>query len=113
MRDHFFKTTLTKFSALFMLGVAIVALAGCSDNTATTGTTTTPTAGVIALGTSANFILTDNATSATLTATLVDSSNAIMPGVAVSFSTTSGNLNASTATTDANGGDRGSGGLQI
>lgn len=86
-----------------MLGVAIVALAGCSDNTATTGTTTTPTAGVIALGTSANFILTDNATSATLTATLVDSSNAIMPGVAVSFSTTSGNLNASTATTDANG----------
>lgn len=96
---------MTKFSVPFLMAAAIVALAGCSDNTASTATTaaTTPVAGVISLGTSANWIPTDNSTSATLTATLVDSSNAVMSGVAVSFAATSGNLTASSATTDANG----------
>ncbi|MBI5626159.1 MAG: Ig-like domain-containing protein [Nitrosomonadales bacterium] len=96
---------MTGFSVPFLLAAAIVALMGCSDNAPSSGTTTTPAtvpAG-IALGTSTNSILTDNSTSATLTATLVDLSNAVMPGVAVSFATTSGNLSASSATTDSNG----------
>lgn len=107
MRDHFFKTTLTRFPASFLLAAAIAALSGCSDNTSSAvATTNTPIATVpadIALGTSANWIPTDNSTAATLTATLVDTSNAVMPGVIVSFATNSGNLNASTATTDASG----------
>lgn len=85
------------------------ALAGCSDNVpTTTATTTTTTAvptvpAVLSLGTDKSAIVTDNATAATLTATMVDSSNAVMAGVVVNFSTTSGNLSASSATTDANG----------
>lgn len=106
MRNYCFKMSLTKILASLLLAAT---LASCGDNVPSAGTTTTtvtptPTAPAgLALGTSTNFIVTDNATAATLTATLVDSSNAVMEGVPVSFSTTSGNLNASTATTDASG----------
>lgn len=104
MRDYFFKITWTQILASFLLAAVV---AGCSEST--TPTTTDPTipppttpAG-ISLGTSVNWIPTDNSTAATLTALLTDSSNAVMPGIIVSFATTSGNLNASTATTDASG----------
>ena len=105
MRDFFYKTTLTQILASFLL-VAVVA--GCSESTTPTVPGAIPpppptTPAGISLGTSVNWIPTDNSTAATLTALLVDSSNAVMPGVVVSFSTTSGNLNASTVTTDANG----------
>lgn len=103
MQNHIFKIPLAKLPLL--LAAVIVLLSACSDNVATTTTTTitaTTPAG-LALGTSTNIILTDNSTAATLTATLVDSSNAVMSGEIISFSTSSGNLNASSATTDANG----------
>ncbi|NOU00441.1 MAG: hypothetical protein HOO95_02540 [Gallionella sp.] len=104
MRDFFSTKRMTQFSVSFLLAVVVAMVSGCSDNTgASTPTSTTPAAGIIALGTSANSILTDNATSATLTATLVDSSNAVMPGVDISFLTSTGNLSGSTAKTDKNG----------
>ncbi|MCR4303041.1 MAG: Ig-like domain-containing protein [Gallionella sp.] len=103
MRELFFNRAMTRFPALFLLAAALASLAACSDNTGAAATSTTPVAGTIAIGTDKTSILTDNATTATLTATLVDSSNALMSGVDISFSTSSGNLNASSATTDANG----------
>ena len=104
MRDYSINISMTKLSLSFLLATALALLTACTDATTTTAAATAaPAAAGIALGTSTNFILTDNATAATLTATLVDSSNAVMPGVAISFSTTSGSLNASSATTDVNG----------
>lgn len=103
VRELFFNRAMSRFPALFLLAAVLASLAACSDNTDTAAATTTPTAGTIAIGTDKTSILTDNATTATLTATLVDSSNALMSGVDISFSTSSGNLNVSTATTDANG----------
>lgn len=109
VRELFFNRAMTRFPALFLLAAALVLLAACSDNTGagpTTATTTTPPAapsGLIALSTSMNSILSDNATAATLTATVVDTSNAVMAGVVVSFSATTGSLSASQVTTDANG----------
>src|SRR4030067_833499 len=102
VRELIFNRAMTRFP-VFLLATALLLLAACSDNTDTAAASTTPTAGTIAIGTDTNSIVTDTAASATLTATLVDSSNALMSGVAVSFSTSSGNLNANTATTDANG----------
>lgn len=103
VRELFFNRAMTRFPALFLLAAALALLAACSDNSGAAATSTTPVAGTIAIGTDKTSILTDNATTATLTATLVDSSNALMSGVDISFSTSSGNLNASSATTDANG----------
>ena len=109
MRDHFFKSALPRLLVAFLLATV---LAACSDSSGSSsppppaGTPPPPppaASGLIALGTSTNFILTDNATRATLTATLVDSSGAVMAGVVVSFATTSGFLSASRATTDADG----------
>lgn len=90
------------------MSLLAAAAAGCSDNVPTATTTATTTAvptvpAVLSLGTDKSAIVTDNSTAATLTATMVDSSNAVMAGVVVNFSTTSGNLSASSATTDANG----------
>jgi hypothetical protein len=103
VRYLFFRASVNRFLALLLLAT----LVGCSDNVPTTttppGTVPPPVPGTLALGTSANSIPTDNSTSATLTATLVDSSNAVMQGVTISFATTSGNLSASTVTTDASG----------
>ena len=107
MRNHIFKMPhLFKMpSPGFMTSLLLAAmLAGCSESTVSSSAAPgTPVPTVIALGTSTNSIVTDNSSTATLTATLVDSSNAVMEGVAVSFSTTSGNLNAATATTGASG----------
>ena len=95
-----------KFLILFLLGMAVVTLAGCGAGGAGTSaasgsTVTTVTNDAISLSTVPGTIKTDNSNSATLTAT-VTSQNAYLSGVTVHFSTTSGNLSASTATS-ANG----------
>lgn len=108
MRYFFSRTTLIQFSASLLLGAA---LAGCADNTGSVGgEPTAPTdpgapapvavVGTIALGTDKNFIPTDDATAATLTATLQDTSNARMSGATITFASTTGSLSAASATTD-------------
>lgn len=91
------------YSISLLFAVAIAALAGCGGAGGAAGTTTGSTAAdAIALGTSVTSIKTDNSDSATLTATPT-ASNAALPGVVVTFATTSGNLSALTATTDSTG----------
>lgn len=108
MRDHTFKRTMTRFSVPFLLATAILALAGCSDNTASTGTTTPTTPGSVAVATlqisgSPTTIKTDNSTTTTITVTAVSSSNAAVSGATVTLSADTGLLSAQTLTTDATG----------
>ena len=105
MSNLFFSNKITRFSTSFLLAASIVLLTGCGGGgggaTAAAGSTTTVN-DAIALGTSVTSIKTDNSDSATLTATPT-ASNAVLPGVIVTFATTSGNLSALTATSDSTG----------
>jgi len=68
-----------------------------------TGTTTGSTVALITLGASLTSIASDNSTSTTITATVVDSSNAVLPGITVTFSADTGLLSLASAVTDATG----------
>jgi len=113
--NHFFSSRFAGVTASLLLATSVALLAGCgggggsAPSTTTTGsgtgtgTTVTAVVSSLSLGTSAISIKTDNSTSATLTATPIDASNAAMSGVPVTFATTSGVLSASTQTSGANG----------
>ena len=114
MRDLFFKSAMTRLSVTFLFAAMLASVAACSEGTppaAPAATTTPPVTAVptptppsgLSLSVSTTWIPTDNATQAAIMATVVDASNAILPGVYVSFSTSTGNLTASSAVTDANG----------
>lgn len=104
--------TLARLIGLFAL-VSLLAACGGGGNGASftggTGGTPTPTpvpgptAKSISLGTTQSSVKSDNSNSATLTATVLDSNNAVLAGVPVSFSTTAGQLSTANGTTDANG----------
>jgi len=96
---------ITGFSAAFLLALSIALLTGCGGGgtAGTTAATTTTTVNAVALGTSTTSIKTDNSDSATLTATVTDASNGVLSGVAVTFAATSGNLSATTVTSDSTG----------
>ncbi len=104
MLNRSFIPKFPRFPLLLLLAGMLAILAGCGagDTGTTTGTTGVVVNDAIALGTSATSIKTDNTDSATLTAT-VTASNALLPGVTVTFSTTSGNLSAISAVSDASG----------
>jgi hypothetical protein len=68
-----------------------------------TGTTTGSTVALITLGASLTTIASDNSNSTTITATVVDSSNAVLAGVTVTFSADTGLLSLASAVTDATG----------
>jgi len=75
-----------------------------SDSTPTDETTEiTISSGTLSLSTSQASVLSDNSDSATITAIVLDDNNAVVEGVRVTFSTSGGQLSASTAITDANG----------
>lgn len=106
MLNFLLANRISRFSVSFLL--AAFALAGCGGGGGGAGGGTTPppatpvaVVNAIALGTSVNAIPTDNLTTATLTATLTDAANALMTGVPVTFSSTSGNLSATTVTSAA------------
>src|ERR1700712_2378724 len=70
---------------------------GGSSNTTTTPTTpvtVTPTATAISLSTSLTAVASDNSNSSTITATVVNSANAAVSGVPITFSADSGFLSA-------------------
>lgn len=114
MRDHTFKRAMTKFSVSFLLVTVAVALAGCSDNTAsfspTTPTptptpTTTATVAVVGLQISGSptTIKTDNSTTTTITVTAISAANAVLSGATVTLSADTGLLSAQSLTTDTTG----------
>lgn len=67
------------------------------------GTTTLPPVAGISLGTDATTVKSDNSDSATITAIALDANNAVIEGVAISFSSTGGAISAASAKTDADG----------
>jgi hypothetical protein len=67
------------------------------------GGSSTPAVAAISLGTSAVTVKSDNSDIATITATALDSSNAVIAGATISFSATGGVISASSANTDAGG----------
>lgn len=111
MRDHFFKIAMAKFSAPFLLVAAIVALAGCSDNTASLGGGATPppttnVAATIQLTASLPQILTNPTSTTDLKAIVLDGTGQSVAGKVVIFSTNndpSAYFTGVSATTDANG----------
>jgi len=97
---------------MFVLSIALLALlAGCGSGGLTDapagssdgGATTLPPVAGISLGTDATTVKSDNSDSATITAIALDSSNAVIEGVTISFSATGGAISASSAKTDASG----------
>lgn len=107
VREHTFNRTMTKFSVTCLIATAILALAGCSDNTASTGaaaTTTGSTAvATLQISGSPTTVKTDNSTTTTITVTAVSAANAAVSGATVTLSADTGFLSAQTLTTDATG----------
>lgn len=95
-------STTTVWICLFLLTVV---LTGCSPIEEDTGSTSASLTGAATLALSSDTftILSNNEDFATLTATVLDASNGALSDVTVLFSSDSGRLSASTATTDAGG----------
>jgi len=112
-------TSRVKFS---LISTAVLVLAGCGgggggstsclnfnangvcvDGGAGGGTTTTATPAKLSLLLDTPTILTDGAALVTISATVKDSKNAVIPGVAVNFSADSGTISAASVVTDSSG----------
>jgi hypothetical protein len=103
MRDRFYNL---KSPILFLLVASVALLAGCSDNTAGTGTAATPTASTVAgiqISGTPSTIKSDNSTNTTITVTAVDANNATVPLTKITLNADTGLLASSTLTTDATG----------
>jgi len=93
------------------IALTVILIAGCGGDNAFTpvsssdggGETPGPTASTISLATTQSSVKSDNSNSATITATVLDASNAALSGVTVTFSTSGGQLSASSATTNTQG----------
>lgn len=90
MQNVYSGKNLPKLLSSFLLAAAIAALAGCSDNTASSGTTPTPTgattAASIQLLVSSQQMLSSATASTVLTAVVLDATGQTMSGKAVIFS---------------------------
>lgn len=92
------------------VALTIALVAGCGGDNAFSpvsspsgGSPTGPKASNISLSTTQNSVKSDNSNNASITATVLDASNAALPGIAVAFSASGGQLSASSATTNAQG----------
>lgn len=109
MWGFMFKQKIARFSAMFLGVLALGLLAGCSNGTlgSSTTTTTTPTGTVpvanIQMSGTPSTIFTDNSNSSTITVNATDASNASVQGATITLSTSSGQLSSSTIVTDATG----------
>ena len=100
------KSMINKIAILLI----IVMIGGCggsdafsSASSTSSGGTTTSSVTSISLATTSTSVKSDNSNSATVTATVLDTSNAAVSGVTVTFSTSGGQLSASSAVTDDSG----------
>lgn len=108
MQNVFFSQKITRASASFLLAATIAVLAGCSDNTAslgitTTTTATTSTAATLQLSASPATVNSDGLSQTTITVTAVNAANAVVPDTTVTMSANTGNLGSGTVITGSNG----------
>jgi len=91
--------------ALLAIALSLILTFCFSDEETTTTTITTGTsAGSLTLRVSQTTVKSDNSDSATITATVLDTTNAVIEGATVTFSSTGGQFNASSSvTTDSSG----------
>ncbi|MEQ1914766.1 MAG: Ig-like domain-containing protein, partial [Sideroxydans sp.] len=104
-----------KRTQLLFVSALVLALAGCGGRevpaAGTTPAASTPvvtppvvaTTTSLTLSASANTLKSDGSDSITITATALDAGNSVLTGQAVTFSASTGQLSASTGTTDATG----------
>ncbi|MBW2310538.1 MAG: Ig-like domain-containing protein [Deltaproteobacteria bacterium] len=102
------KTRGFSIKLLFALLIAVLSLTltACfsDEETPTTAVTAGLTAGSLTLRVSQTTVKSDNSDSATITATVLDSTNAVMEGVTVTFTATGGQFNTSSSiATDSSG----------
>ena len=74
-----------------------------TTSTAVSLTVVATTAATLSIATSASSLKSDNLSSATITVTALNSSNAVVPGISISFSSSGGALSAGPWTTNASG----------
>lgn len=89
---------------IFALGIATL-FAGCGGGGVggSSSGTTTSTASTIALSTSGTSVNSDNSNSVTITATVLDSNNVVLPSQTVQLKASTGVISTSNAVTDSNG----------
>ena len=96
-----------KLSIFLFISILILTFTACfSDEETTTttgGGTTTTTPGTLSLALSQTSVKSDNSDYSTITATVLDTNNAALEGVMVSFSSTGGQLDTAFIVTDTNG----------
>ena len=92
---------------LLMILAGLVLLIGCSSGAEDGGSSDDPgasqTVASVSIGVSDSSVSTDNSDSVTVTVSVLNSGNAAVEGATVRFSTTTGALGASSATTDEDG----------
>lgn len=99
----------TRLLALLLLMAVTLSLVSCGGGgtppaAGSAESSTTPASTyTLTLSIDKSSILANNTDSATATATLLDNKNVPLPGAAVTFSTTGGQISASSVTTDTNG----------
>lgn len=88
--------------AIFALSVPLL-IAGCGGGGAGGTTGTTSTASRLALAATSTSVSSGNPDSVTITATVVDALNVVLPNQTVQFSATTGSIVAASTSTDSNG----------
>lgn len=86
-----------------LLSFAVISITGCNQGGGTTVAGAAPSVSALSLSTTQITVNSDNSNSATITATVLDSSNAAMEAVTVNFSSTGGQLSTASAVTNALG----------
>lgn len=86
-----------------LLSFAVISITGCNQGGGTTVAGAAPSVSALSLSTTQITVNSDSSDSATVTATVLDSSNAAMEGVTVNFSSSGGQLSAASAVTNSSG----------
>lgn len=86
-----------------LLSFAVISITGCNQGGGTTVAGAAPSVSALSLSTTQITVNSDNLDSATITATVLDSNNAIMENVTINFTATSGQLSAASGVTDSSG----------
>lgn len=106
MQNVYFRQRIFRCSVSLLFATAVAALAGCSDNTASIGTTSsalTTTVATLQLSSAPATVNSDGLSQATITVTAVNAANAVVPDTTVTMSADTGNLGSGTVITDSAG----------
>lgn len=100
---QFLQGILKGLSIVAVLGSTLVACGGPGGETSNENPGNTPAVAKILMAVSQNSVKSDGSDSSTITATVLDKNNAIIPNAVVTFSSSSGVVVAAAAVTDTNG----------